>query len=69
MNAIAQEILADMRHLNTQEMYDRARTIRVLRDLKNWSQEKLGQEVKRRFPNAAASKSTIWRIEIEKNWS
>ncbi len=60
---VIREVLQDMRHLSTQEMYDRAQTIKTLRAMKHWTQVQLGNEVKELFPHAAASQSTISRIE------
>lgn len=60
---LVREILGDMRRLRTQEMYDRAQVIKELRGMKGWTQKELGREVKQIFPNAAASQSTISRIE------
>ena len=63
---LAQEILLDMRHLRTQEEYQRAQIIKDFRGLKGWQQWRLGLEVKQMFPHAAASQSTICRIETRK---
>ncbi len=60
---VAQEILQDMRHLRTQEQYDRAKILKDLRHMKNWTQKELGAAVKSLFAHAAASQSTISRIE------
>jgi len=63
INAIAREVLEDMRKLRTQEMYQRAQTVKELRAMKQWTQKQLGNEVKSLFPLAAASQSTIHRVE------
>jgi hypothetical protein len=63
INSLAREVLEDMRKLRTQEMDDRAQTIKKLRRMKGWTQKKLGQEIKQVFPSAAASQTTISRIE------
>lgn len=63
INFLARDILEDMRKLRVEEMYQRAQTIKELRAMKQWSQRKLGQEIKQIFPLAAASQSTICRIE------
>lgn len=63
INFLVRDILEDMRKLRTQEMYERAQTVKELRGMKNWTQKKLGQEISQVFPFAAASQSTISRIE------
>lgn len=63
---LAVEISRDMVHLCTQEMGERAKTIKKLRAMKDWSQQELGDKMKRIFPSAAASRSTISRIETGK---
>ena len=52
-----------MRSLLTQEEYQRAQIIKELRGMKKWRQIDLGAEVRVLFPRAAASQSTISRIE------
>ena len=59
---LAKDIFEDMRKLRTEEMYDRAQTIKALRFKKNWSQKILGEKIKEIFPCAASSQSTISRI-------
>lgn len=63
---LAREILNDMRHLRSKEMSQRAQTVKELRLMRGWSQRRLGEEVKQVYPQAAASQSTICRIENEK---
>lgn len=63
INECALDVLSDMRHLRTEEAFLRAQTIKELRAMKGWQQWRLGQEVKKLFPNAAASQPTICRIE------
>jgi len=63
INDIAREVLLDMRHLRIQEETSRAQIIKDLRGVKQWQQWRLGQEIKQRFPHAAASQATICRIE------
>jgi hypothetical protein len=63
INFLVREILEDMRKLRTQEVYDRGQTVKELRAMKNWTQKNLGLEIKQIFPHAAASQSTISRIE------
>ena len=60
---LVRDILEDMRKLRTQEMYERSQTVRELRGMKGWTQKKLGEEIRQIFPFAAASQSTISRIE------
>ncbi|NGX45627.1 MAG: hypothetical protein K940chlam2_00783 [Chlamydiae bacterium] len=60
---IAKDVLDDMRHLRTQEMYDRGQVVKELRVMKGWIQVELGRQVKQLFPQAAASQATISRIE------
>lgn len=60
---VVQEILQDMRHLRTQEQYDRAQILKALRKMKQWTQKELGAAVKNLFAHAAASQPTISRIE------
>lgn len=62
---VVREILQDMRTLRVEEMYQRGQTIRELRHMKVWTQKRLGEEVKRLFPRAAASQGTISRIESQ----
>lgn len=66
INLIAKEILEDMNKLRTREMVERGQTIKELRWMKNWTQKELGEEIKLAFPLAAASQSTISRIENKK---
>lgn len=63
INFLVRDILEDMRKLRTQEVYDRAQTVKELRGMKSWTQRKLGTEIRQIFPHAAASQSTISRIE------
>ena len=63
IQAVAQEVMLDMRSLRVKETYQRAETIKTLRTMKNWTQATLGNEIKKAFPSAAASRSTISRIE------
>lgn len=63
INFVAREILQDMRRLRTEESYQRAQITKDLREMKGWIQRRLGDEVKKQFPDAAASQSTISRIE------
>ncbi len=63
INFIARDILQDMRKLRTEEANQRAQITKDLRAMKGWIQRELGEEVKKQFPNAAASQSTICRIE------
>lgn len=60
---LVRDILEDMRRLRTLEVYERAQVVKELRAMKQWTQKKLGQEIKQIFPHAAASQSTISRIE------
>ncbi len=60
---VARDILEDMRHLRTEEQAQRAQITKELRAMKGWIQKELGAEVKKLFPHAAASQSTICRIE------
>lgn len=60
---VVQELLQDMRHLRTQEQYDRANILKALRHMKHWTQKELGAAVKNLFAHAAASQPTISRIE------
>ena len=63
IKSVTRDILHDMRSFRTQEAYQRAQTIKSLRYMKSWQQWRLGNEVKALFPHAAASQSTISRIE------
>ena len=63
INFVVCEILQDMRTLRTEEANQRAQITKDLRGMKGWIQKKLGDEVKKQFPHAAASQSTICRIE------
>lgn len=63
INSLARTIQEEMRSLLTQEEYQRAQIIKELRGMKKWRQIDLGAEVRVLFPRAAASQSTISRIE------
>jgi hypothetical protein len=63
---LVRDILADMRQLRTQEEYQRAQIVKDFRAMKGWQQWRLGQEVRQIYPYAAASQSTISRIENRK---
>ncbi len=60
---VANDILHDMRHLQTEEATLRGRVTRELRWMKGWSQKELGDRIARVFTRAACSQSTISRIE------
>lgn len=60
---VVEEICQDMKKLRIQEKDERGQIVRELRHMKQWSQRKLAEEVKHRFPQAASSHSTISRIE------
>lgn len=60
---VAKEILSDMRKMRTQETYQRSLVVKELRRAKGWTQIELGAKVKAQFPSAAASQSTICRVE------
>lgn len=60
---LVRDILEDMRKLRTLEVNERAQTVKELRGMKNWTQKRLGHEIKQVFPFAAVSQSTISRIE------
>lgn len=61
--SLARELIEDMRKLRTTEIVERSRSVKVLRGMKKWSQRELGAKLAEMFPNAAASQSTICRIE------
>ncbi len=63
INSLVREICEDMRNLRTQETYARAQIIKELRTIRGWTQRELGEAIAEIFPNAAASQSTISRIE------
>lgn len=60
---VVREILEDMRGFRTIEIQERSRSIKTLRGMKGWTQRDLGRELAIIYPNAAASQSTICRIE------
>lgn len=66
INFVVRELLTTMRHLRIEERNQRSKVTKELRSMRDWTQASFGEKLRRAFPNAASSRSTISDIETGK---